>query len=89
MQEFVIPAQENALVILEDMDKIVQVSNHGRIKHYSMLFSMSYFISLEFDCPADGLCSNQGTCDDSIGNCICDPGFEGITCQGKLLKDFH
>ena len=27
---------------------------------------------------ADGLRSNEGVCDDSIGNCICDPGFEGI-----------
>ena len=38
MQEFVIPAQENVLVILEDMDRIAQVSNHEiyeRIKHYS------------------------------------------------------
>ena len=27
---------------------------------------------------ADGLRPNQGVCDDSIGNSICDPGFEGI-----------
>ena len=37
MQEFVIPAQENVLVILEDMDRIAQVSNqeiYEKIKHY-------------------------------------------------------
>ena len=37
MQEFVIPAQENVLVILEDMDRIAQVSNpeiYEIIKHY-------------------------------------------------------
>ena len=37
----------------------------------------------EFDCPEDGLCSNQGTCDDTIGSCVCDDGFEGSICKGK------
>jgi hypothetical protein len=38
MQEFVIPAQDNVHVILEDMETIAQVSNqeiYERIKHYS------------------------------------------------------
>ena len=46
----------------------------------------SFHKSLDFDCPADGLCSNQGVCDVSNGNCICDAGFEGITCQGNYGK---
>ena len=37
----------------------------------------------EFDCPEDGLCSNQGNCDDTIGSCICNEGFEGNTCKGE------
>ena len=41
------------------------------------------FVQIEFDCPADGSCSNQGLCDDTIGICICDQGFEGSSCQGK------
>ena len=44
------------------------------------------FHPLDYDCPADGLCSNQGLCDVSNGNCICDAGFEGITCQGNYGK---
>ena len=37
----------------------------------------------EFDCPEDGLCSNQGTCDDTIGSCVCNEGFEGNICKGR------
>ena len=40
--------------------------------------------SIEFDCPGDGLCSNQGTCNDIIGSCICNEGFEGTTCTGNM-----
>ena len=40
----------------------------------------------EFDCPGDGTCSNQGTCDDTTGTCECDFGYEGNTCQGTLMK---
>ena len=29
------------------------------------------------------MCSNQGTCDDSIGSCICNEGFEGNICEGE------
>ena len=38
---------------------------------------------LELDCPGDSTCSNQGICDDSVGACICDNGFEGNTCQSS------
>ena len=41
------------------------------------------FSCLEFDCPEDGTCSSQGICDDTIGSCICDVGFEGNTCKGN------
>ena len=46
-----------------------------------ILFSLS-----EFNCPGDGTCSNQGICDDSSGICKCDSGFEGQSCQGKMIK---
>ena len=40
-----------------------------------------------FDCPSAGplgVCSNHGTCDDLIGTCICDIGFEGNVCLGNV-----
>ena len=40
------------------------------------------FIS-EIFCPGDSSCSNQGTCDDNSGICICNPGFEGNLCQSN------
>ena len=45
---------------------------------------MFWMISLllEFTCPGDGTCSNQGTCNSSSGTCICNAGFEGNSCQG-------
>ena len=48
------------------------------------LFLCLYLILFwtEFDCPGDGTCSNQGTCDDTTGTCECDFGYEGNTCQG-------
>ena len=45
--------------------------------------SWSFVWIIEFNCPGDGTCSNQGTCDDTTGICICDAGFEGLMCQGK------
>ena len=36
-------------------------------------------------CPGDGTCSNHGTCDISNGNCVCNSGFQGDMCQGKLF----
>ena len=47
-----------------------------------MLF-FSKFSLTEFDCPGDGLCSNQGSCDDITGTCVCNEGFEGTTCKGN------
>ena len=38
-----------------------------------------------YDCPGDGNCSNQGTCNDATGSCICNSGFEGNTCQGTYM----
>ena len=48
------------------------------------LFAKFFFVSLEFDCPGDGTCSNQGTCDDTTGTCVCFQGFERISgiCKG-------
>ena len=52
------------------------------------LFLCLYIILFwaEFDCPGDGTCSNQGTCDDTTGTCECDFGYQGNTCQGTLMK---
>ena len=50
----------------------------------SVIFSL---FCLEFDCPGDGTCSGKGSCDDSIGACICDTGFEGNICQGNARID--
>ena len=37
----------------------------------------------DLQCPGDGTCSNQGTCDVSSGTCDCDSGFLGDTCNCK------
>ena len=37
----------------------------------------------DVQCPGDGTCSNQGTCDYSTGTCVCHSGFGGDMCQGK------
>ena len=42
---------------------------------------------LEFDCPEDGTCSNQGVCDDTVGSCICYEGFEGNICSEVDLEE--
>ena len=44
--------------------------------------------STEFDCPGDGTCSNQGTCDDTTGTCVCFAGFERNICKGKCTSLF-
>ena len=38
-------------------------------------------------CPGDSTCSNQGTCDVSNGTCVCDSGFQGDMCQGKIFLE--
>ena len=43
------------------------------------------FVSTDMQCPSDGTCSNQGICDVSTGTCVCDFGFQGDTCQGKIF----
>ena len=43
-----------------------------------------YFSSTDMQCPGDGSCSNQGTCDVSTGICVCNLGFEGDMCEGNV-----
>ena len=43
------------------------------------------FIPTDIQCPGDGTCSNRGTCDLSNGVCVCDSGFQGEICQGKIF----
>ena len=43
------------------------------------------FIPTDLQCPGDGTCSNQGTCNVSTGICVCGSGFQGQTCQGKTI----
>ena len=40
-------------------------------------------MSTDVQCPGDGTCSNQGTCNYSNGTCVCHSGFGGDMCQGK------
>ena len=40
------------------------------------------FISTDMQCPGDGSCSAQGTCDVLTGTCSCNEGFQGDMCQG-------
>ena len=88
----VISQLDNVLVTKEDMALTVQVIHISSIVMFSIMydlpFSISYIILFwtEFDCPGDGTCSNQGTCDDTTGTCECDFGYEGNTCQGTLMK---
>ncbi len=60
-------------------EKVIEIFLHLKI-------SFSNLVMLEFDCPGDGSCSSQGVCDDTIGTCICNEGFEGSSCQGKFSK---
>ena len=45
----------------------------------------SKFISTDKQCPGDGSCSNQGTCDVLTGLCSCNEGFQGKKCQGNIF----
>ena len=40
-------------------------------------------MSTDVQCPGNGACSNQGTCDYSTGTCVCNSGFQGDMCQGN------
>ena len=77
---------ESVLVKLEDMGLIVQVISELYQMDVCFLsfWKFLFFVSLEFDCPGDGTCSNQGTCDDTTGTCVCFQGFERISgiCKG-------
>ena len=53
------------------------------VNYYSFLINI---VHLEYDCPDDGKCSNQGICDDTTGKCICNEGFEGATCKGIFIS---
>ena len=44
---------------------------------------LTRFCFPEFDCPIDGTCSGQGTCDDTTGTCVCNEGYEGVICKGN------
>ena len=55
------------------------------LTEFEIIVSMFLF-SKEFDCPSIpvlGVCSNQGSCDDTTGTCTCDEGFQGFQCLGK------
>ena len=76
-----------------DLGRSGQDCSSMKKKTYSMtmfiFLQLILFSFLEFNCPGDGTCSNQGICDDSSGICKCDSGFEGQSCQGKMIKKKH
>ena len=47
--------------------------------------TLTRFCFPEFDCPIDGTCSGQGTCDDTTGTCVCNEGYEGVICEGIYI----
>ena len=87
MLELVTLQQDNVTATLVDMGLIVLVSI--QCKNHEIIFIYFDFKSLEFDCPADGTCSNQGYCDATSGTCVCDAGFEGPICQGRFTDTFQ
>ena len=45
-------------------------------------------MSTDVQCPGNGTCSYQGTCDYSTGNCICNSGYYGVFCAvGYIGKE--
>ena len=86
MLEFVTLQEEHAFVIWAVVDKIAQVWKKNTYSITMFIFLQLILFSLsEFNCPGDGTCSNQGICDDSTGICNCDSGFEGQSCEGKMI----
>lgn len=45
--------------------------------------SSFYFQLTDINCPGDGKCFNQGTCDGKTGTCTCNNGFNGDNCESK------
>ena len=91
MLVFVIPQRVNVHVILVAMTKTVQVrfNNTSCSERLQIISNMCLIhIFTEFDCPGgtDQGCSNQGSCDDTTGICICNSGFEGASCHLSISK---
>ena len=83
MLEFATQVQDNVCALLEDMDLTVLVKSFFFLKNIQIQRKKNCIFSLlGFDCPGDGTCSSQGICDDTIGSCVCNVGFEGNTCKG-------
>ena len=87
VQDFVTPMLDSAHVRLGGMVWIALVRFSFSLYHVSQI-SLNMHPFTEFDCPEDGLCSTQGTCDDSIGFCICNEGFEGNICKGEKTQSY-
>ena len=50
-----------------------------------LMTALKYIMFSDLLCPGNGTCSNQGTCDGTTGTCICNSGFQGDICQGKIF----
>ena len=84
IKDFVMSQMATVFVMRDLKESLVKVICK-RLKFYHYKKQMpKYDTFLDKSCPGDGLCSNQGVCNVSNGNCICDAGFEGITCEGNL-----
>ena len=69
----------------DSFPQATQKSHHPSSHHKIFIYIKSF---TEFDCPfvaVLGVCSNQGTCDESTGTCICDEGFHGQVCLGNAF----
>ena len=69
------------------MNSKVAISTLMSKKTDQILFSR--FCFPDFDCPIDGTCLGQGTCDDTTGTCVCNEGYEGVICEGNYRGSPH
>jgi len=67
------------------------VSQDFKVQHVKVnkcfmkiIFFMLMKDKLEKLCPYDGKCSGNGVCDFNLGQCECNKGFYGDTCECKL-----
>ena len=53
--------------------------------HIKCLIQLNTFTAKECPKISDKVCNNQGLCNERNGTCICNKGFFGDACNGKIL----